>query len=129
MKAACWLSLLITTFVQAAPRDLVWKIEETLTAGQELVVPYEVEWPKQQASLVAVGATGALPDGVNCKFEVMLQHKRLLQMPCSTFYQLKRPVRIVPAMKLQLRLYNASFSSPGAKVVLRNRIKLDLSET
>ncbi|WP_337878627.1 hypothetical protein [Rheinheimera sp.] len=122
------LLLLVPGAALAAPRDLVWNVEKTLTAGAELVIPYDAKWPAQQADIVAFGATGNVPAGVNCKLEIMLQQDLLLSLPCTTLYKLPKPVRLVPAMRVQLRLYNATFPSPGVTVQLRNRLILDVPQ-
>ena len=124
------LMLLVLTSAQtrAAALDLVWTAEKLLIAGQRATLPHQPKWPAQQADLVAYSMTGVVPDGVNCQLEVKLREKLLLSLPCTKRYVLERPLRITPAMRVELSLYNANFSSRGEEVVLRNRLSLDVVE-
>ncbi|MFC4655004.1 hypothetical protein ACFO3I_08260 [Rheinheimera marina] len=122
------LLMLLPAVAAAAPRDLVWNVEKTLIAGADVVIPYDAKWPKQSADIVAFGATGQVPAGVNCKLELLVQQDLLLSLPCTNLYKLPKPVRLVPAMRVQLRLYNAAFPSAGVKIELRNRLILDVPQ-
>lgn len=118
--------MLFSVSAQAAPLDLLWNIEKLMIAGQRSTLVHQPEWPAQQAELVAYSMTGVVPDGVNCSFEVKLREKTLLSLPCAKRHVLERPLRITPAMRVELMLYNANFASPGEEVMLRNRLSLEV---
>lgn len=129
MKAVCVVVMLWFIFaVQAAPLDLLWNTEKLMIAGQRSTLVHHPEWPAKQAELVAYSMIGVVPDGINCQLEVKLREKTLLSLPCTKRYVLERPLRITPAMRVELLLYNANFSSPGEEVVLRNRLSLEVAD-
>lgn len=129
MKAVCvTASLLFVAAAQAVPLDLLWNTDKLMIAGQRSTLVHHPEWPAKQADLVAYSMTGVVPDGINCLFEVKLREKTLLSLPCTKRFVLERPLRITPAMRVELSLYNANFASPGEEVVLRNRLSLEVAE-
>lgn len=113
--------------IQASSIDLVWSAQATVVAGQEVVLPYQAKWPKEQALIVGFGVAEALPPGMNCTLEVHVQRDLLRALPCAKFTQLEKPIRVVPAMKVQLRLYNAEFPSKGVQLTLKNRLQLEVN--
>ena len=120
--------LLLPLLAQAAAFDVVWSVEKLMIAGQRSRLPYQPKWPAKQADLLSYSMTGALPKGINCQLELKLKEKLLLTMPCARSYVLERPLRITPAMRVELYLYNANFASPGEEVNLRNRLSLQVAD-
>lgn len=128
MKLFCGLLLSVPLLVQSAPQDLVWTTEKLLIAGQRSRLPHQPEWPAKKAELIAYSMTGVIPDGVHCQLELKLQDELLLSLPCTKRYILERPLRITPAMRLELFLHNTNLFSPGEEVVLRNRVSLEVTD-
>lgn len=127
MKLFCGLMLSMPLLVLSAPLDLSWTTEKLLIAGQRSRLPHKAEWPAKQTDLIAYSMLGVLPDGVNCQLELWLKEELLLSLPCTKRYVLERPLRITPAMRLELYLHNTNLFSPGEDVVLRNRVSLEVA--
>src|SRR3990167_7710566 len=126
MKLFCGLMLSMPLLVLSAPLDLSWTTEKLLIAGQRSRLPYQAEWPAKQTDLIAYSMIGVLPDGVDCQLELRLKEELLLSLPCTKRYVLERPLRITPAMRLELYLHNTNLFSPGEDVILRNRVSLEV---
>ncbi|EGM76373.1 hypothetical protein Rhein_3435 [Rheinheimera sp. A13L] len=127
MKLFCGLLLSMPLLVLSAPLDLTWTTEKLLIAGQRSRLPHQPQWPEKQTDFIAYSMTGVLPDGIYCQLELRLQDELLLSLPCTKRYVLERPLRITPAMRLELYLHNTNLFSPGEEVVLRNRVSLDVA--
>lgn len=127
MKSLFGLLFFVSLLTQAGPVELSWTTEKLLTAGQRSRIPHQPEWPASQTDLIAYSMTGVVPEGVNCQLELKLKEELLLSLPCSKRFILERPVRITPAMRLELVLHNTNLFSPGEEVVLRNRISLQVA--
>jgi hypothetical protein len=127
MKLFCGLMLSMPLLVLSAPLDLSWTTEKLLIAGQRSRLPYKAEWPAKQTDFIAYSMIGVLPDGVDCQLELRLKEELLLSLPCTKRHVLERPLRITPAMRLELYLHNTNLFSPGEDVVLRNRVSLEVA--